>query len=469
MKKYIFSLSAAIISVACLLGTGCKGEDGTITYEEPEHKAASVSINIVSVKSSGEVVINFKPNEETTRTKYGVGTAEDRESFIAGTLDGIGNEDGSVEFTKTFSRADDDRDYLIYAQAYGNENESGAISTAAIPTIIGEFSVAEQFVGDESASFVIEFSSDHYRFDYYLGTEDDKEAFANGTLEGIVSKYDEVKYTQIYFDLEPETEYVLFTRGYNRYGTDTGVMVHNVKTKAKDACPGVEYTPGHIDVYRSEFDFEMNPLCSKLVIVYLAADDNVMNAQLYANNGDMLGTIVNWVNVNANRSYVVTEEKNYVFNYNPDKKLMVPEHAVEMYIVTYDNDGEPFGIIKRQSSAPEFDPAAVETQVEVSIDTVTATTVDFSVEVTDNALGYFYDVFPAYSIDSGAITAERLQVLVVSSKWYYLREGNVLDDLSVTLPTNRVNREFYLIVYPVNQNGIEGWGEYYVEKFTAPS
>lgn len=112
--------------------------------------------------------------------------------------------------------------------------------------------MTQVYLTDCSAGVKVEYLPEYSRCDYYMGRESDKEDFLAGKLrDSSLFDRDYSYYTVNSFGLEPSTDYILYVRGFDRYGVPVDYREFALTTLEEGSCPKAEMKVNFCDVYKS--------------------------------------------------------------------------------------------------------------------------------------------------------------------------------------------------------------------------
>ena len=119
---------------------------------------------------------------------------------------------------------------LLLTACGGDENAGGV-------TVIGEPTVSIEFVGTPGVSDVtVKFvpTEETAKFNYAIGSEQDRENFENGDIVGMQTETSNQEITHTWKDLEAGEYYVVYAMAYDEDGAAGPVSAHGFKTASSD-------------------------------------------------------------------------------------------------------------------------------------------------------------------------------------------------------------------------------------------
>ena len=115
--------------------------------------------------------------------------------------------------------------------ACGGDEQAGGV------TVIGEPTVSIEFVGTPGVSDVtVKFvpTEETAKFNYAIGSEQDRENFENGDIVGMQTETSNQEITHTWKDLEAGEYYVVYAMAYDEDGAAGPVSAHGFKTASSD-------------------------------------------------------------------------------------------------------------------------------------------------------------------------------------------------------------------------------------------
>lgn len=453
MRRFLSSIAIVILSAAA---AGCKTE-----YVLPETGAASVTIQKSSDNDSTSVTVTFIPSENAVSFRYAIGTEEDFEKFRNGTLSSTVSEgNGSVE--ETFDGLEPLSTYTVFATATDERGLEGEIAVAKLSTEDPEIIFTEQYLLKNSAAFTVRFSSNYRGVTYYLGKEGEREAFLAGETENsTVNDVDE--YTVNYFTLDPETDYVFYAKITDRGGNTAKVIEHPFRTNADAPDAVFEYEN---DFYRGEYTLTPVQGCSKIAAIVTLKGEN--DDIIYGRNnwkGDLLAMLQSWQNVESLGVSVSENGQPLTIEYLTPTLML--ENPLEIYILIYNENGDPCGVMHYDMATPSYDSNAPEATVSVEVSDITENGATYTYTAGEGTVAFLYDTVDAEWFDEFSQSEEYYEhylheLLFSNGKWWAYMTSPVIYVEEEAEPGAR----YYAVACPMNCNGIQGWGELVMEEYT---
>lgn len=185
---------------------------------------AKVNLNSSVTESVGSVTetsakVNVTLYDGAEGYYYAIGSKEDKEAFIDGTLAGIKTQSDPSVKEITFDNLTAGTEYYIYVQAFAGDSK-GQYSVAKITTqepakTEWDLAVAYKIGGRAEDTIMIQFTkvgADAETIEYGIGKDSDLDAFKNGTL-ATIKKTSNTKITNVtFYNLKRGQEYTVFVR-----------------------------------------------------------------------------------------------------------------------------------------------------------------------------------------------------------------------------------------------------------------
>lgn len=316
-----------LLAIAILL-VGCQTESTILP--------ATVAVELDG-KAGTSVTANFIPSSETVSFSYGIGLAEDRPSFENGTINGFGKNTEAV--SATFEGLKPDLNYLIFTQGVDSFGNSGPILTTLVSTVGATTSGIIQYITESEVSINFLTADAFYKIGYAISQPNRLEDFKNGYLnETIVME--EVSHWARIGELNPDTEYVIYTKSFPRNTNEKPVYSEiGFTTYAVDACPKVDFEVVDMSVATGFFTFTPNEHVHEYSILFQEKDDrsNILNNASWQNN--LQAALASWSGV-ASIGMIHSSD-----NKPLELKKIFPdlEQSVEyeVKIICFDVDGNP--------------------------------------------------------------------------------------------------------------------------------
>ena len=459
-KFSLYSYTSLLIVTLSIFITGCEKDD-----KDPV-VAPTVLIDKVITTSSSELTIVLKPNETTTKFTYAIGNESDREAFTSGTLSTIKEFNGNEEQTVLFPDLEENSVYTIFAQAYNSTGSAGPLASVKAKTRkpLQDFAVSQQYVTDNSTAFTIKSTTEFYKYDFALGKVEDRKSFEAGVIEGFTTKEEISEYTANYFNLDANTEYVFFVRGYDRQsGEVSETREIKVKTAVKGSVPTVSFKINHIDMFSGEYTFTPNEHCGRISVAMSMKDkyQDIIDSEVYW-KGNMWTMLKYWTD-GKNGLTTIGEEGPLKANLVTselllDEKLGPFGHPLEAYVLLYDKNNEIFGIQKFEFNTPSYDDNAGDADVDIKISNVTENGAFYEFFPNEHTMGIVFETFDAEWYENLLKSPDYYDGYIDN---YILQEGYwnyCYKVASSTMPerTAEPGKRYYVFYMAMNNNGPYG-------------
>lgn len=453
MKKLL-----TIVAVALMISPILSGCQKTEVVASPYGEAA-VKMEFAGDTGSTGFSVLFTPSENTSCFEYAVGYPEDYARFANGEMEKVSIE-GNEPVEVSFDELNPLEEYSVFAQAYDSDGKAGSVSVLGFSTLDDKLNIEPDYITDDAAGILVNFSDATYELEYYFGKAEEKDAFMAGETE---SKYftdqtgNNYGYAIVdnHFNLDSDTEYAFFLKAYDRSGKMT-YMDYYFKTLKSGECPKVSLNTEKLDVYKGTYTFTANDLCSKMAI-YLCPKGET-DGMFYA---DGLGQVKKTVDVWGSIGYKtnVSMDKTYTFDYYTSGMKCGVD--LEMYVVTYDDEYYPVGLQHFEVRTPDYDENAPSCTVGIEISDVTTVGATYTYRPDENVLAFFYETVDADWYDNFRKTGEwhefYLHEYLVESGYFAYCGGNT-EPVTFTEYTGVSGYRYYAAACPVNANGIgDGW------------
>ncbi|WP_295940622.1 hypothetical protein [uncultured Alistipes sp.] len=464
MKKMIrFGI---ILSTICLVMTACKDGDTIYKYEGIDFP--SVSIELAKNPSSDEVQALFKPEEGAVRVVYAIGSAEDREHFLAGNMTGAEVSMGSEEFTRTFSSLAGGRQYVIYAVAYNSDDIPGGIASLTVTTALaGSFGITLQYVSDKGAGIhMVSDPSLYYAYVYHLGKESDRQDVLDRNIG--LAKIEIDSFTANYFDLIPSSDYIFFVLALNRYG-ESELFELPVTTLAEDAVTAVTLTTGG-DSYFVDMTFEPNSLTGKTLMA-VTDNYNAIQGLIDAAGGDVFATMERWWHNAVKPVTHIDSSDEGTLRTTFQNLRHAPGAKYVVYALSYDKGGNPANIQIIDFETP-LDETATEATADIEMIVNTLSRIEFSITPSANTYAVYYNIIDADDIDRMYPNRHENPTDIFNRylQYSYIYTGPSAEPFTL-FDTDGLQpgRRAYLLIMLANQNGRQGLGRLIEYEFTLPN
>ncbi len=502
MKLRLLLLSIAIASVGVFAGCN-ELPDINITDGDP-----TVAVEQDGDATRNSFAVKFTPNEDIFSWEYVCTLDGEREDFVNGSMEGIVNVDNSEEATIRFTGKDPQKTYTVYARGFDEEGNAGPVAQLLVRTMPNwaestDLEATKVYTTNNSIGFLLTGTLHFYKFQYALGSAADREAFENGTMQGIKECPEMTEYTANFFDLQPDTDYVFYYRAYDRANTPTEAYSIEVKTNANGAGPEVAFAVKSIDVYKGEFTFQANSHCPMYVYAVspVGGTFDLALDTPFAAHGNVGEVLDNFMLSGLAFRVNGQDEQNFV-NYTPpmdDPSGVLATYyppallaGVEFYayVGMYDINGNYVGSQRYRYSTPEYDESLTPAIVTATATNLTQIGATLKFTAGAGTLGFLFDTIDADTYDEAVATGKWkwndgteevytenfLRDMFFSRPdvgqgyyWRYCKDSAPADFVDQSMaPGTR----FYIAVCPMNANGVSdpNWGQLWVSAaYTTPS
>ncbi len=473
MKK-IYNLSLMVAAMLWAL-VGCTGETEYVTLVQP-----SVLIEDVQSPNAETVTAHLVPNESSASFCYAIGAKGDREAFLDGSLNGIEWGESVEAIDVVFDGLKPQTQYTIYAVSFAKDGKIGALSSYIINSYDAVWSVEPVYVAANNLSVEVEISTAIYRMDYYLGKPGEADKFKNDEIVEAESITETTYKCFNFYDLEENTDYVFYTKFYDRRGKITEVNELELTTLVLDEMPAVELTmAAESDVYVSTFTFTPNEHCG---VYYILPGEVGQYANIFDGANGYAGNVYNMIlNWRGEDWGVYTLDGEHTFDmYN---MYLTSSVDYEFYALCCDENDEPKTLqrfFKSSTAEGQYGVAEVDIE-EIEINSEGAS---FKITPNENTVGCLFSTFTKVSYDGywgaagcpddvKAFQLSQWQAAVANGSvepWHYgsdeFEYSEVVGDGGIKAGT-----DYCVVVTPINGAGVDngGWGTVEVYYFTIPA
>lgn len=418
----------------------------------------------------GEYSVRITPDEITARWRY-VLTDEGSlsELFVEGS--GFTEVEGNAETDVSFQMASVTDSSVIAAVAFNADGENGPIAVYKMEDVSDE----ELYLTSEmvytthcSAGIKISWTSGLSQVDWYFGTKEDEEAFMNGSL--VDSCLFDFSLTEFYvneFDLQPDTEYILYIRGIDRYGEEIQTVMYPVHTLPAGECPSVEMVVDYVDVYKADLTFNAAGSVDSMWTMPLW---EAPQSGIDTRNGDIIGAMEAyiatflWGKLSTDEGSLKTTELNGMYI----------DSTKYFYAVAFSGD-EKY-LYRLGYSTPSYnEDVLTECDVDIEVTNITTYGADYKFTFGEDVFAFLY----------GTVDADWYDSIVGTPEWseFYINEylavngaGLVYkDDITDRTYTckdyrQQAGKRLYVVVAPINENGFgAGWMPAVFQEYTTLS
>lgn len=474
MKQFLTkSFALTLIALGCIF-TSCE----KTTKTEVLDPQPGVKVTLIEPMGTNDVTAQFVANDQAAYYAYAIGTdtAIDKELFLSGTLPGYTTFAGKEPKTVKFEDLEQGVRYVIYAIAFDANDAKGPLSVTSVYTAEHNFVVTKQYVGDNSAGFDIRCSDDYSSYIYCLGKPDDREAFINGELEGIKRRSETFIYTENFFGIQPDTDFVFYAMGFDRHGDETDLIEIPIRTAAlnSDEIPNATVTYGEADFYAQNYTITPNAKCKKVVFYQkrqVDFNDVIENKNNWASN--YMEMFDAWQGYTPDKITEMTTTFSATDKILEARPFLVEFElgvAVDLYVLVYDENYKPAHVKHIPRTLPAKNPAlaiplASEFDCKLNNFSAETQTIDFSVKYTgDNLTGYFFEIIDKAWYDAQQPTAPHfLHNYLFQGRLYAGGFVYHKKDFSTAYSDKGIkpDKDYFIAICPMNANGpnAAGWGE----------
>lgn len=448
--------------------------------ERIDLNAPTISISQIESENPDELSILLTPASGTANYKYAISLSSDYSPFLDGSMEGIETVEGAEAKVAVFDNLTSGTYYYIYAQAYSKDNNTGGLATyKVLYADKNAVTVVQQYNLSGSAAFEIFYPPHYIQCKYYLGTKDDKDAFLNGTLEGVKTLGDlPAKMYISYFDLNPGKDYVFYAQTTDILGITGQLFEIPFTTPTKDSSPYAEFETVYQDAFREHYRLTPNSQCGKIICLFNEVGEGaetIVNGAGWS--GNWLALIQSWSNLTTQnpemQTYSAVGEPvdiiydDYTFTYGASKK---------MYAVLFDESGKtPIGVQNWDFKKMDMPSNVEKAKVTVTISNITSTGATYTYLADENTMGYFYDTVDADWWD------ENKEKLLAQDPYYLhnlLKADHIFaypsDDQNrtrqYTEQTGVPGKRYYAVACPANMKGPGmGWEDLVIAEYTTLS
>lgn len=438
----------------------------------------SVSVEVRQSADFSQCRVLFTPDEGTHHFSYFLGDTDNLEAFETGSIVGIESLYTDSPQEVIFYDLQPKKEYFLYARAFDSENRPGATAVTRFFNG-GELIVETNYLTSTSAGMKVQMGDSWSQCRYYIGTPDEGESFASGSIEGYTAS-DVDYFVANRFDLKADTDYAMFVIPVNRMGIEYEMMTFPFRTGKEGECADISVNLAINDVSMARVELVPNQMCSNIVAaISLRSKDGTMlemtNSEMLQTNyngdaqkmfGDLMSAGLAQISYNGNTLVLEASMRS----------LLECDRELEVLAMMQNQDGSFAGIKMMEFKTPSFDPSAGEASATVEIVDVVNGGGDYGtyhqvkaiVQPNENTLGYFVkfmSVDEYNQIVQGEDGENELRKMLMNDWNYtsYVYGPNpyaYINEMIYSWYT-----ENYIVVCPFNANGIEGWGPIVTEYF----
>lgn len=459
-KTNLFIITAAVIIPASIICASCSKSDIALGG------TASISMETTGNPSDNSVEILLMPSDNTASYRYAIGSDNDTSEFRTGAMPDIVTVDGNEWKTVTFTGLEQGRTYTVFAAATDNSGKEGAIASIKASTSGSGMPVSTQYLLDRSAGFILETTSDYWQIRYYLGKEEDRQGFEEGSIEGTVLK-EITSYAINCFGLEPETAYVLYVELTDRTGYTGDIYSIPFTTLSESSSPGAALTYTN-DFYMGSYTATPDAECGKLTVLACEKGtyDEMISSPMHW-KGNILEMLKSWESIPGTVSTASGGKPATMEATTPSYAL---EAAVDIYVLLYDKDKKVAGVAYYQATTPSYDPNASPAEMQIRVSNPGPYGADYTFTNTRNTIGFLYetldaDWFDDFRANDPSYHEYYIHEYLLNNYGYfgYFRNDN---NITYTEMSGYPGSRYYACACPMNVNGTQGWGEIVLEEYT---
>lgn len=465
MKKLFTSIRLRLVALFALVFCSCNQE----LFEAPEQGTSEVSIEMLSSGEKNSCRFRFTPTKGVAGYSFALGKDGDRDAFLEGTLTvNYAKIEGDAPIDTVFRNLVPGY-YTIYAISTDSTGLRGRLSERRMFLPDGYFTVETYYLSDRSAGFKSDFSSLYYRYEFYLGTSEDRDGFLNDEVEK--TYYEDLSMYRVlnYFDLEPDTEYVFYARAFDREDRPTELIEIPFRTFKEGEAPSATLNIKDIDIYKGVYEVVPNSECGRIDLIISTAGmhNQLIEADVHF-KGDIPVFVNNWCDVNDPTTVRAVGKTAEIEFLTPS---MQNDNALEMYVVTYDKDFVLSGVQNFKFSTPSYDPSANAATATVEISNITSKGAEYTIRKGANMFAAMYNTIEADWFDEFSKTGQYHEYYMhelMFMQGMYFFYGKTGDTVGFTETAGLPNTRYYAGVCPMNSNGPKrenGWGALVLEEY----
>lgn len=436
----------------------CAEKENIMFFCDSDVKIGTYVANSVSSGS-----MDFSISGDATRMVYYVGESEDIKSFEEGSLSGIVDVDVADNIYKAkLTGLETGKTYSVFAMTYDESGNHGRVSSSKfrVPDE-NDVKITVEHVLASSFSVCIEISSSLYGVEYYLGKAEDREDFLNGVTENKF-RNDFTKYSAYFYDLEPDTDYIVYFVGYDRINAKT--QLYEIPVRTLPASEGYikEFKIKHLDIYKGEYEIVPAEKCSKMVAAIDIESNKYLLEGEYNWQGDIIAMLESWLNIEMSMTSMNGESLSFDY-ITPD---MLFGKELEVYVVVYDSDYNPAGVERFVFNTPEQNPDAGNVTVGIEVSDITSSGATYTYTPDQEVFGFMYETLEADWFDDLSSSAEYNDRYIHELLWgngKYWSYGN--EEVVYVEQTGKPNTRYYAVACPMNENGRSGWCDMVMKEY----
>jgi hypothetical protein len=332
---------------------------------------------------------------------------------------------------------------MIFARGADAAGVTGETATKSVKTVAVSLAIniTAETISMRSANIKFVPESDVASFDIAIGTQKNADAFAAGTMSGIVTINNGEETTHLFEDLAVYNEYVVYARGVDKDGTKGAIATLPITTE--EDPDGVAVRVKDISALMAEFTvIPGSNIVEWAAMLFVegfrddgTTEEDVMSfIQLYAMFGmaDMGdNTPVDWI-------YALTGEPGVGYVY--------------AFVVTK-NDGTYAYYESQVMRAPEYDPSLpLPGDMTLTLLDVQENSAVTGIYMGENTIGYIMSMYTKEAYDAFEIEGDIIASLQTNG---YMEVNDYPEGAwNLTSP----DTDYILAAVPMNGNGIMGFG-----------
>ncbi len=419
----------------------------SVTVEELPNSLTSITVKLV-------------PDENTASFKFALGSENDKEAFINGSLEGIITVEGKEEREHTFENLEGQTEYTLFANATNSAGDTGKTLTKTVSTAnypLGTVTIKEEVVTANSISVVFTPDANTASYKIAIGTKEDRAKFEDGTLEGIETISEKEEYPKTFSGLEFLKEYTVFAQALNI--KDIPGEVTELK-----ATPEVDYP--HVGVFIKDINTMYcittsipNDQVSSYYILTAGKNVYFEFVELYESFGISEEEFIQMLGLSAD------ERATNVFALSGQ-----PRFDQMFVIAVYDSNGDLHDIIYEDFKTPALEPGLpLPEDVTIAVGNITDKSAVIKFTPGANTAGYYELVMTEEGYNAIAENPEyddekKFQEFRSN---FLLGENMMIDEDEDTWSLSKPGTGYVAMALPFNNNGEAGWGDISIHKFTS--
>lgn len=440
MTKKILALLLPLTLVACK-------EEVQIYLTEP-----IVTIEAMTPEKDGQYTVSITPDQNTFRYTFATAKGNDIDiaKFENGGYEGQRFVPGSEGTTVSYDGLSDGD--AVIAMAYGTDGVKGPMAVHMVKGMAKNMTLESTYVTDCSLGFKIDWPDEYSRCQYYLGERSDREAFMKGELEATtLEDYAISDYYLNAFDLDPNTEYVLYARGWDRKGVLKETHELAVSTYADGKCPKVEMRVDYVDVYKADLTFTSNDKSAAIITMpsWEAPEQGIS-----VRNGDILGAMDSYIAEMLWGKMTTTEHTQKRTELNS----MYVDSVKYFYVQAVDAAGKRY-LYRTSYKTPSYNPEAKSFDVSIKVSNILSYGATYEVNCGDDAFAFVIGTVKAGWYDSIKDSPEYDDTYIHRYLWQNGGRLVYKDDLlnggvyMINETRQVASTRVYAVVCPINENG----------------